>query len=81
MKNDNTLFIVAALAVVGYIAFKKGLIPGMKPASAAPVVALPGSTTGGLQSVQSVAQELPSFSDIGLIVPKVDPTGEQLNFY
>lgn len=72
------LFLVlGAVAVVGYLYYKKSL-------SAPATGALPSPTTipglGQLQTPAGIATEQPSAADIGIIAPALDPTGMQINF-
>lgn len=81
-KKDNTavMLLIGAAAVVGYLYYKKGLT------SAVPVQ---GSLNNLRQSypaavpqvIPGVASELPSFPDIGIIAPALDPTGMQITLY
>lgn len=74
-KNDTTVYLLIGAAVVGYLAYKKGIFTkGVIPGS-------PAVPPAGLQSTSNVATELPSLADTGIIAPKiVDVTGMQLDF-
>jgi hypothetical protein len=83
-KDNTTLLIIGAVAVVGYFAFKKGLLSA--PAPAPPTsnlnqirAAIP--PPGGLQQIPGVASELPDLPDIGIIAPALDPTGAQVTLF
>lgn len=77
MKNDTTVYLLIGAALVGYLAYKKGIFTkGVVPGSAA---ALPPS---GLQSTSGIGLELPSLVDTGIIAPKtIDVTGMSLDLY
>jgi hypothetical protein len=81
-KNETTVLILAAVAVAGYFAFKKGLF---SPAIAAPAVQ-PGTAmlpppNYAIQDPHSVAVELPTFKEIGIYAPALDPTGRSITLY
>ena len=75
-KNNNTvLLIVGAVAVIGYLYYKKGLASG-KPA-APPVTSLPMAPF----NPTGIALEQPSQSDINVYAPSLDPTGQSLQLF
>jgi len=83
MRKDNTtLYLVLGAAALGYLAYKKGLFTTLTNAPAG-TLTVPGQTSGGLQSAQTVAVEQPSFADVGgIIAPKqIDITGMSLDLY
>lgn len=83
-KNDNTiLYILAGAAVVGYFAFKKGLLTTQTPPPQSSLNSLRAAIPppAGLQQIPGVASELPDLPDIGIIAPKLDPTGAQVTLF
>jgi hypothetical protein len=80
-KNDSALIILAAVAVVGYFAFKKGGALNQAQTnlnSLRPPTAL---LNPNFQVIPGVSNELPALPDIGIIAPKLDPTGMQITMY
>jgi hypothetical protein len=78
-KDNNTLLLVAGLAIAGYFAYKNGLLSKFLPASGASLIASPSAS--GANSAAGIALETPSKTDIGVIVPNLDPTGMTLQFF
>lgn len=67
------IYLALGVAVVGYFAFKKGLItiPGIAPA----VSSVPVASTA-----IAIPYDQPKGEDISVIAPKLDPTGMSLDF-
>jgi len=84
-KKDNTLlFVLAGVAIVGYLAFRKGsaLNPGTPvPGQSLNQIRAAMIPAAGMQNIPGVSDELPDLPDIGIIAPALDPTGMQINFY
>ena len=89
-KNNETLYLVIAAAILGYLVFKKG-----GALNTAPLAGTPGGNTllnGGAIAVNAgpaslpmasytsgIATEGPSEDVINTIQPTIDPTGMQLS--
>lgn len=75
-KNNNTvLLVVGAVAVIGYLYYKKGLTSGKT--AAPPVTSLPMAPF----NPAGIALEQPSQADIGVYTPSLDPTGQSLQLF
>ena len=81
-KKDNTalFLIIGAAAVAGYMYYKKGLTSAV-PAQGSLNDLRQSYPAAAPQVIPGVATELPDMPDIGIIAPKLDPTGMQITLY
>jgi hypothetical protein len=81
-KKDSTIiWVLAGVAVVGYFAFKKGLVTLPVPGQNLNQIRAQIVPPAGYQRIPGVASELPDLPDIGIIAPALDPTGMQITLY
>lgn len=82
-KENTTLLIVGALAVVGYMAFRSGgfLNKGFTAATPLPVPSPAPVPQFSNPMDIGIATELPSAPDVGIYVPKLDPTGMSIQLF
>jgi len=80
-KTNDTILLAAGLAIVGYLAFRQGgfLNKGVAQSLIGPGV-LPSTVAANPQSPDNISVDIPTREGIGIYVPKVDPTGMQLDF-
>jgi hypothetical protein len=82
-KNENTLLILAGVALVGYFAFKNGLFT--HPAAVAAPAVQPGAAllppSYAVQDPHQIAIEQPAPDVIGIYAPNLDPTGRSITLY
>lgn len=90
-KENTTLLIVGALAVVGYFAFRSGgflspvstqrdpltgaLLPKGQTPTPAPMPQLSNPNDIG------IVDTMPNINDLGIYVPQVDPTGMSIQLF
>lgn len=80
-KENTTLLVVGALAVVGYFAFRSGGFLNKPAAIAQPQ---PGAAPAPQLSNPNdigIVTTLPSVRDIGIYIPQVDPTGMSIQLF
>lgn len=84
-NNNTTLWVLGAVAVVGYLAFRQGgaLNHLINPAAGSqnPVLALPNAPVAQKQVIPGVVDDLPNIGDIGQYFPTLDSTGMQIQLY
>ena len=82
-KSNNTIWILAAVAVAGYLAFKNGLLT--HPAAVAAPAVQPGNAllppSYAVQDPHQIAIEQPAPDVIGIYAPNLDPTGRSITLY
>jgi hypothetical protein len=77
-KDNSTLFLLAAVAIAGYLAFRQGgflnkaAVPASPPQTSLPMV--PFNPAG-------IATEQPTPDVINVYSPTLDPTGQSLNLF
>lgn len=81
-KKDNaTLWILGAVAVAGYFAFRSGGFLNKPQSSfAAPQPGTPVPQFSNPRDI-GIAAELPNAPDIGIYIPYLDPTGQTIQFF
>lgn len=81
-KNQSTtLIILAAVAVAGYFAFKKGGILNKTPAPAPAQLPVSSFPPAQFVSPSGIAVELPTAQDVNIYAPALDPTGNSLQLF
>jgi hypothetical protein len=81
-KNDNTaLWIIGAVAVAGYFAFRSGGFLNKSTVTTAP--ALPNYPAPQFSNPNDIgiATELPHAPDLGIYMPTVDLTGQSIQLF
>lgn len=81
MKKDNSLlWILGAVAVAGYFAFRSGgflnkhtqLMPAAQPSpQPAPAMSNPND----------ISVDIPTAADVGIYIPTLDPTGNSIQIF
>jgi hypothetical protein len=82
-KETNTLLILGAVAVAGYLAFRSGGFLNNKPAIAMPTPSggTPIPRFSNPNDIGIYPVDIPKPADIGIYVPTLDPTGQSLQLF
>jgi glutaminase len=75
-KDNTTLWIIGAVAIAGYFAFRSGGFLN-KSTTGSPVTSLPMVP----YNPAGIATELPSAETINVYTPSLDPTGQSLQLF
>ena len=79
-KENTTLLIVGALAVVGYLAFRSGGFLNRGPVTLATPAPAPTPQLSNPNDI-GIVTTLPSAPDLGIYIPQVDPTGMSIQLF